>query len=299
MRGCAPEKVASFAQKAGFVNSNIHNDTAVYGTDNFAIAKISTSSPLSYEIKTGHTDVVEFLIPNTSVPYLSGDGAVYYSEVNTVYNVSPNRPFNIQHKPTGVSFTDIIVNRSLFDEVLKSKNLDFSSLASPFYASASLSAFIELFISEYGKDNCDETNVLIPMSRIIVSGIIDSAVQNNASEEHTTSYFKGIRVATEYINANYDKQLSIEDLAEACGLSYSYFSNCFKRTFGDTPKGYITNLRINKAKYYLTETVIPIKEISVKCGFSHFNTFTSAFKKYVGVSPREYRNRKKNTAVSA
>ena len=154
-------------------------------------------------------------------------------------------------------------------------------------------------MSEYGKENRDDENVLIPLSRIIVAGIIDSAAQNNASEEHTASYFKGIRIATEYINANFDKQLSIEDLADVCGLSYSYFSNCFKRTFGDTPKGYITNLRINKAKYYLTETVLPIKEISTKCGFSHFNTFTSAFKKYVGVSPREYRNRKKYTAITA
>lgn len=299
MQELNPEKIVSFAHRAGFINGSTYSDTVMFGTDNFAIAKISTETPLSYEVKTGHDEVVEFLIPNTSIPYLSGDGAVYYSEVNTVYNVSPARPFNIQHKPSGTSFTDIVIHRSLFDEVLKSKKIECASLVSPFYASASLSAFIELFISEYGKENRDDENVLIPLSRIIVAGIIDSAAQNNASEEHTASYFKGIRIATEYINANFDKQLSIENLADVCGLSYSYFSNCFKRTFGDTPKGYITNLRINKAKYYLTETVLPIKEISTKCGFSHFNTFTSAFKKYVGVSPREYRNRKKYTAITA
>ena len=173
-------------------------------------------------------------------------------------------------------------------------------LSSPFYASASLSAFIELFVSEFEKESCDDENVLIPLSRIIVSGLIGSALKNNESEKNVASYFKGIRIATEYINENYDKKLSIEDLAEACGLSYSYFSNCFKRTFGDTPKGYITNLRLNKAKCYLTETALPIKDIASKCGFAHFNTFTSAFKKYVGVSPREYRsNRKKSAALSA
>lgn len=291
--------IDAFAQRAGFINNAIDNRIVLYSTNKFAIAKIRTNSQLSYKTKAGNDEIMEFIIPNTSVPYLSGDGAVYYSEVNTVYNVSPSRPFNIQSKASETFFTDIIINKAMFNEIMQSKCCSSASLVSPFYASASLSAFIELFISEYSKENRDNENVLEPLGKIITAGIIDSAVQNNASDERTTSYFKGIRVATEYINANFDKQLSIEELADVCGLSYSYFSNCFKRTFGDTPKGYITNLRINKAKYYLTETVIPIKDISSKCGFSHFNTFTSAFKKYVGISPREYRNKKRIAAVTA
>lgn len=294
------DKIVPLLKSAGFISDDTQCCTALCYTDNFAIAKLNTETALSYEEKSGSRKILEFLIPNTSVPYLSGDGAVYYSEVNTVYKVSPEQPFNAQYKSTDMSFTYIIISRTYFEQVMNSKHCDFSVFSAPFYASASLSAFIELFVSEFEKESCDDENVLIPLSRIIVSGLIGSALKNNESEKKVASYFKGIRIATEYINENYDKKISIEDLADACGLSYSYFSNCFKRTFGDTPKGYITNLRLNKAKYYLTETALPIKEIASKCGFAHFNTFTSAFKKYIGVSPREYRsNRKKSAALSA
>ena len=294
------DKIVPLLKSAGFISDDTQCCTALCYTDNFAIAKLNTETALSYEEKSGSRKILEFLIPNTSAPYLSGDGAVYYSEVNRVYKVSPEQPFNAQYKSTDISFTYIIISRTYFEQVMNSKHCDFSVFSAPFYASASLSAFIELFVSEFEKESCDDENVLIPLSRIIVSGLIGSALKNNESEKKVASYFKGIRIATEYINENYDKKLSIEDLADACGLSYSYFSNCFKRTFGDTPKGYITNLRLNKAKYYLTETALPIKEIASKCGFAHFNTFTSAFKKYIGVSPREYRsNRKKSAALSA
>ena len=294
------DKIVPLLKSAGFISDDTQCCTALCYTDNFAIAKLNTETALSYEEKSDSRNILEFLIPNTSASYLSGDGAVYYSEVNRVYKVSPEQPFNAQYKSTDISFTYIIISRDYFEQVMNSKHCDFSVFSAPFYASASLSAFIELFVSEFEKESCDDENVLIPLSRIIVSGLIGSALKNNESEKKVASYFKGIRIATEYINENYDKKISIEDLADACGLSYSYFSNCFKRTFGDTPKGYITNLRLNKAKYYLTETALPIKEIASKCGFAHFTTFTSAFKKYIGVSPREYRsNRKKSAALSA
>lgn len=294
------DKIVPLLKSAGFISNDTQYCTVLCYTDNFAIAKLTTEAALSYEEKNDSRNILEFLIPNTSASYLSGDGAVYYSEVNRVYKVSPEQPFNAQYKSTDISFTYIIISRDYFEQVMNSKHCDFSVFSAPFYASASLSAFIELFVSEFEKESCDDENVLIPLSRIIVSGLIGSALKNNESEKKVASYFKGIRIATEYINENYDKKISIEDLADACGLSYSYFSNCFKRTFGDTPKGYITNLRLNKAKYYLTETALPIKEIASKCGFAHFNTFTSAFKKYIGVSPREYRsNRKKSAALSA
>ena len=294
------DKIVPLLKSAGFISDDTQCCTALCYTDNFAIAKLNTETALSYEEKSDSRKILEFLIPNTSAPYLSGDGAVYYSEVNRVYKVSPEQPFNMQYRPADMSFTYIIISRDYFEQVMNSKHCDFSVFSAPFYASASLSAFIELFVSEFEKESCDDENVLIPLSRIIVSGLIGSALKNNESEKNVASYFKGIRIATEYINENYDKKLSIEDLADACGLSYSYFSNCFKRAFGDTPKGYITNLRLNKAKCYLTETALPIKDIASKCGFAHFNTFTSAFKKYVGVSPREYRsNRKKSAALSA
>ena len=201
------DKIVPLLKSAGFISDDTQCCTALCYTDNFAIAKLNTETALSYEEKSDSRNILEFLIPNTSASYLSGDGAVYYSEVNRVYKVSPEQPFNMQYRPADMSFTYIIISRDYFEQVMNSKHCDFSVFSAPFYASASLSAFIELFVSEFEKESCDDENVLIPLSRIIVSSLIGSAMKNNESEKKVASYFKGIRIATEYINENYDKKL--------------------------------------------------------------------------------------------
>ena len=134
------DKIVPLLKSAGFISDDTQCCTALCYTDNFAIAKLNTETALSYEEKSGSRKILEFLIPNTSAPYLSGDGAVYYSEVNTVYKVSPEQPFNAQYKSTDMSFTYIIISRTYFEQVMNSKHCDFSVFSAPFYASASLSA---------------------------------------------------------------------------------------------------------------------------------------------------------------
>lgn len=94
---------------------------------------------------------------------------------------------------------------------------------------------------------------------------------------------------TSYICSHLDSPLDIDSLARYCSLSRYHFIRVFKRETGYTPHEFIINARIDKAKYYLKSTKMPVKEISVMCGFQNESSFCTCFKKKEGIRPLSYR----------
>lgn len=94
---------------------------------------------------------------------------------------------------------------------------------------------------------------------------------------------------TAYLDAHYTSAVRIEDICEQFHISPSYLSHMFKRETGFSPKQYIVVRRVGEAQSLLTESNMPINEIEEKLGFGSSCHLTSTFKKYVGISPREYR----------
>lgn len=99
------------------------------------------------------------------------------------------------------------------------------------------------------------------------------------------------------INAIYDNyhkaDLTNEFLAKECNISEVYFRRLFKQRCGVTPKQYIINLRIKKAKQLLSEGQKKIWAISEDCGFSSSYHFCRSFKQHTGLTPQEYREQNK------
>ena len=96
-----------------------------------------------------------------------------------------------------------------------------------------------------------------------------------------------------YINDNYSKALSTKFLADRIHISEGHFCSIFKSATGISANTYIMNVRIKKAKRLLTYSDMNITEISNQCGFNDPNYFTRAFKKYVQITPKQYRNEKR------
>lgn len=92
------------------------------------------------------------------------------------------------------------------------------------------------------------------------------------------------------INSCYcDASLTNAKLAAECNISEVYFRKLFTKHFGISPKQFIIDVRIQKAKQLLAEGALNISAISEKCGFSNFYHFCRLFKKYTGITPSEYR----------
>ena len=89
------------------------------------------------------------------------------------------------------------------------------------------------------------------------------------------------------------KKTRYELLAEKCGISEVYFRRLFTEQYKVTPKQYIIDLRINKAKQLLTDGIFKIGAISESCGFSNPYHFCRVFKEKTGLTPTEFMKQNK------
>lgn len=94
---------------------------------------------------------------------------------------------------------------------------------------------------------------------------------------------------TEYIDAHAHLPLKVEDLAERCHMSYSYFAKTFRETYGQSCKKYIEYIRICKAEDLLRFTNLDLSYISQETGFSDCSHFIRVFRQQKGITPKQFR----------
>ena len=97
--------------------------------------------------------------------------------------------------------------------------------------------------------------------------------------------------ARAYIDENYQKDISLDEVSRLVDISPYYFSKLFKQEQGENFIEYLTRTRMQNARQLLKNKSYSIKEICVMCGYSDPNYFSRIFKKYEGVTPSEYRER--------
>ncbi|MBZ9686526.1 response regulator [Clostridium estertheticum] len=100
-----------------------------------------------------------------------------------------------------------------------------------------------------------------------------------------------IKEAKEYIQNNYAKKITLEDISKEVGFSKAYFSKIFVEETGDNFIAYLTDVRITNAKKFLDKTDMKIYEICDKVGYNNIEHFSRTFKKVVGISPLQYKNK--------
>jgi len=81
------------------------------------------------------------------------------------------------------------------------------------------------------------------------------------------------------------------DLAGVVGLSHDYFTRCFRATWGQTPRRWLTRRRLERAAMVLIESHRPIKQIAADVGYRDARFFSRQFRKAYGTSPGAYRQK--------
>lgn len=92
-----------------------------------------------------------------------------------------------------------------------------------------------------------------------------------------------------YISKNYGRNMPLEEIADAVGLSANYICTLFKKEMGVNLFSYIMEYRINRAKELLLSTNLKSYEIAEKTGFSDESYFSRSFKRITGQSPIEFK----------
>lgn len=98
-----------------------------------------------------------------------------------------------------------------------------------------------------------------------------------------------IKRAMLYISQNFNTQLTLEDAAGHVHLHPSYFSTLFKHSTGSSFKEYLNMVRIEESKQLLSNTDYSIIDIAIAVGFEDQSYFSKVFKKYTGLTPRQFR----------
>jgi AraC family transcriptional regulator len=95
------------------------------------------------------------------------------------------------------------------------------------------------------------------------------------------------------VQQNLDRDLDLQSLARKYGYSPVHFQRIFSNVIGETPKEYVERLRLEKAAYKLQITDEPIFNVCLSVGFKNHETFTRAFRRNFGISPRDCRKNAK------
>lgn len=100
---------------------------------------------------------------------------------------------------------------------------------------------------------------------------------------------QNVAYAIRYIDSNYKKEITLEELAKKTGFTPNYFCGIFKKITGKTVIEYRNEARIKEARQLLSFSTKKITSICFEMGFNDLTYFERVFKKYAGTSPREYR----------
>jgi len=92
-----------------------------------------------------------------------------------------------------------------------------------------------------------------------------------------------------YMEENYSIHLTLNDLAEVCGMNKYTLLRSFTRNFGITPYRYLQTIRINEAKKLLERGIKPI-DVSMETGFTDQSHFSNFFTEFIGLTPGQYRD---------
>ncbi|NLK76078.1 MAG: helix-turn-helix domain-containing protein [Clostridiales bacterium] len=125
-----------------------------------------------------------------------------------------------------------------------------------------------------------------------VNGLFQSIISYSTKEQiNSVDYWQLI---DKYINEHYKEDFLFEDLADNIGISYSYMRKIVKNETGKSLIDLLNQLRIEEAKRLLVDTDDNILDIALSVGYRNTQSFNRYFKKYLGISPNQYRKQVAN-----
>lgn len=114
-------------------------------------------------------------------------------------------------------------------------------------------------------------------------------------EENAYRMEKKISDAMDYIKANYNRDISLDEVSQISNLNSSYFSKKFKEEVGQSYIEFVTELRLDRSKELLANTNDSINTIAAQVGYIDTKYFMKLFKKNLGLTPASYRKIIKNS----
>jgi AraC-like DNA-binding protein len=152
-----------------------------------------------------------------------------------------------------------------------------------------LNDLIGIFMS---KRNTYELMVKSKLCEILAL-ILDNSKPRTEDRKFSAHQYRieRLKKALSYIQANYNRKISLSELADEVNMSEGHFCRFFKQMVNKTPIDYINAFKINKAARLIEDSDIKIINAAMEVGIDNFSYFINIFKHYMNCTPSEYRKR--------
>ena len=117
------------------------------------------------------------------------------------------------------------------------------------------------------------------------------------SSDSSFPHSRRINRIVQFVEKNYNRKISLEDVGEQVGMSASSVSRFFKKRPRHNFWDYLNGFRIDRAAQMMIETEHTISEISYACGFNNISNFNRVFRERIGTTPSDYRNKFKESII--
>lgn len=252
---------------------DIDSDTVIIGVTNYV-------SSIAEDTDVEKMDIAQFLGQKYNVDFTSIDSK----------NINVHELVNMmKDKKVVLGLTDshlTLVQRVLYTNALKvAKKVMLISLRTPYDVLGQDKPDCHICLYEYTHLSLNSLVKVLKNKK--AKGQLPVKLDKQINKEYKKGHLmEGILT---YIDDNYSKELVLEQIGEEFYVSGGYVSYLFKEKMNTTFVKHVNHTRLNKAKDYLKNTHYRIYEIGNLCGYKDNNYFTKIFKKYVGVTPKVYR----------
>jgi two-component system, response regulator YesN len=144
----------------------------------------------------------------------------------------------------------------------------------------------DIALPPFSKNSIDITSIDKASAYLYewIEDLFTKIINQNKPEDR-----KQIQCALNYIEKNYQRGVTLEEVAEHVHLSPHYLSRLFKKELNINFVNYVSERRINLAKEMLEKTDMPVINIALELSYHEPNYFSKVFKKSTGMTPSEYR----------
>lgn len=217
---------------------------------------------------------------------------------NTVYPYQLEQQLITKVKSGNISEAKGILNdlmgSVLFSEgsslsAIKNRSIELSAILSRAIIQSGAEAASSLKINNQFIQTVQDTETLEDLCFRLQEVVEEFTATAFPTKENDTKNAEPIKQALQYISHNFASPITLQEVAEQVNLSASYFSTLFKQVCNTSFKEYLTMIRIEESKRLLANTSDSIIDIAVAVGFGDQSYFTKVFRKYTGLTPKQYR----------
>lgn len=203
--------------------------------------------------------------------------------------ISPGVPHEEAEGGEYVSYFAVMVGPELCGKLAAEYAIPHCGAWRPFFIPKSVMPLIRTFMKETQNKSGEilldslETAVAATLMRCLSGADMRAGEQDAALSP-------GIRTAVDYIHQHYSQKLTADGLAALSAMSTGAFSRAFRRETGQSPRQFLIEVRLEKARKLLANSELSVTETALRCGFHSSSHLSSCFKQHYGVTPSAVQN---------